>query len=55
MRQSLREIARPDTAPKLLIELILALEHIGLDYKKIIEDYRETIKKPLEETIENEE
>ncbi|MBU2509935.1 hypothetical protein KJ966_01295 [bacterium] len=52
MKASIRSILNQDSAEKLLVELILAIEHIGLDYMEIVENYRSAIKKPLEENIE---
>lgn len=54
MKLSISEILSKGTPQKLLIELILALENIGLDYSDIVETYRETIKKPLEESTVSE-
>jgi len=53
MKMSIREILSPGSPEKLLIELILALEHIGLDYSDIVETYREAIMKPLKKNPEN--
>ena len=52
MKQSIKELLSQGNTEKLLIELILALAHIGLDYDEVVETYRKTIKKTLEENSE---